>query len=1472
MIVKPDWKKFEYNFSDNPQANFEWMCYLLFCREFKKNQGIKRYINQPAIETEPVEYEGKISGFQAKFYQVNLSAKKTEIEKTINNAAEKYPNLTTLYFYSNKDWTDNSRTSSTNPEVKKTIAEQEIEEYAKSKKIEIIFRTASYFESPDFTKENSDIAYRFFEFDTNKYLKRIHNITLLEIEIPESEMYESCLYLEENNTNLNIGKKVLSKFLIEQLRSKDIKDFPDIFLKGVSGQGKSTEMKMAYIELVRLCSKTEYLSKFQLWPMPYFYELKNYREGCIKIGKEECPILFLDGLDEIPSSKIIPLEKELLNLKSQNPTVRFIISGRYASFPFGDINHVDIELKAYIDSDLRDLIYRYKGTYLESFVTIPFYRKILSSNSFIRKTYKEVIDKLIISKLKGEKDKSDRSNDISCPKNGLNLDEIIQILADLSYKLFKSERRVFNKAELSSCFNNDDYVYFVQNSCIVDYKTENDITFFSNIYFEYFLAKYYEKKSWRTIKQDFFISTGTVKVQYINILTILLNIIDSKTKLYQEITEFLNQKTSAYVLLTDYLRLEESKRFVFYKKIIEEYNNDDKIIRYGVLGESNTLLKNIYSLSDSLHILLPEKFYNDAVKNHCDTIQDFLKKPMIENIISFENSVILLGVYRKFWNKNQEGYLKKIAFPLIHFFVTDNFAKKMRGLLSEDIVFRWYEDYNWTENWGEKDWIAFVRKITGKETPNLYNFESETDFKLMLKLFVHFHKNKCIEKLIVPLTEHCLKSKKIDVGSSVSVPQELDDEFKIPVLHFDNDIYYFTEKIKEHEISLIDLLNILNSCASYYIGKNLPYQIDKLYEEISRQFKERIGNLTDKETKSFYQLLKTYIDNKSGIYLLYFCDCITLLNDDQKIKVFGFIEKDLQNNNSWQTLWTFEETLVKLLDVNNFEKAKQLFEKLKVYDSLYKGCLAEIHNNKELHGHILFEFACSEYNSLFSEQIQKKEKHNNILSQFAIEKEKMFENEFYVITSKKKLREEVRKIIDYLGNKNLFSENLFQLKTSSIQDRIKYDYDEKYSIPPVFSDFAIHYLSIFTGDNGSLDTDRTFQDIDGCFSDEKIFWRYFFWRYIDYYGEKETCELLKLHPELTEKIKESMQQDVASLIEKENIDSYDGARNKPWVEPFIYYVIKLYSNKLPEWFDKDKIVNFIVYPELEINNKYILNSIENNISHSYNKIFKWVQVVSGISESVLIEKSISFFPELKSDFSKSQLISVFSEKLKYESDYERQMIDIIINETCKELKKDPKEHTFLNNVVLSSFWGETKENLIDRFNINISEICVKYNPEDFNHCRRNFLEYICRIATKEQKGHIIASLKSRIDNDNIKTFLVKLGYQKAIIKCINEFLKGAKLNPSLLANADIPDKSIFLLIKFCQLYKYCLEQDSERRRRLSEFAQKGIIRTSTKCNFWIVKIILGHIIKKLRRKHLYFGNVEMFLNDLEQRLYGGYKE
>ena len=67
-------------------------------------RNIFRFKNQSAIETNPIESEKKVIGWQAKFYDVPLSRKKEDLLSSIKKAKDDYPKITNLIFYTNQEW------------------------------------------------------------------------------------------------------------------------------------------------------------------------------------------------------------------------------------------------------------------------------------------------------------------------------------------------------------------------------------------------------------------------------------------------------------------------------------------------------------------------------------------------------------------------------------------------------------------------------------------------------------------------------------------------------------------------------------------------------------------------------------------------------------------------------------------------------------------------------------------------------------------------------------------------------------------------------------------------------------------------------------------------------------------------------------------------------------------------------------------------------------------------------------------------------------------------------------------------------------------------------------------------------------------------------------------------------------------------------------------------------------------------
>lgn len=153
-MIKPNWDIFKAKFSENSQNNFEWLSYLLFCKEFNLEYGIFRYKNQSAIETNPIKVnDDEVVAWQAKFYETPLSNHKKELEDTLNKLKRDYPSVNKLYVYSNQEWGQNKGQM---PQGLK-----EIEKLAKTLEISLEWKLASFFESEFVTVKNDNLAKHF---------------------------------------------------------------------------------------------------------------------------------------------------------------------------------------------------------------------------------------------------------------------------------------------------------------------------------------------------------------------------------------------------------------------------------------------------------------------------------------------------------------------------------------------------------------------------------------------------------------------------------------------------------------------------------------------------------------------------------------------------------------------------------------------------------------------------------------------------------------------------------------------------------------------------------------------------------------------------------------------------------------------------------------------------------------------------------------------------------------------------------------------------------------------------------------------------------------------------------------------------------------------------------------------------------------------------------------------------------------
>jgi hypothetical protein len=298
-MIKPNWNTFKVKFNENPQHYFEWFCYLLFCKEFEKQSGIFRYVNQAGMETNPVKYGDGYTAWEAKFYyEDKLVNHKAEFIKKLETAKLKNPEITKMYFYTPIDWTESSK-----PTSSKTIQQEDIENCAKKLNIEVVWKGASFFESPFVSIQNEIISKHFFSLDNDVF------------DYIKEQQAHSENILSEIQKVINFKNQV-----IEINRDKDLERLSNdservSILSGVGGVGKTAIIKKLYEQL-----KGEI--PFYIFKATEF-ELKNisdlFRETSFKD--------FIEAhKDENDKIIVVDAAERLLDLKNTDPFKEFISS------------------------------------------------------------------------------------------------------------------------------------------------------------------------------------------------------------------------------------------------------------------------------------------------------------------------------------------------------------------------------------------------------------------------------------------------------------------------------------------------------------------------------------------------------------------------------------------------------------------------------------------------------------------------------------------------------------------------------------------------------------------------------------------------------------------------------------------------------------------------------------------------------------------------------------------------------------------------------------------------------------------------------------------------------------------------------------------------------------------------------------------------------------------------------------------
>ncbi len=346
-MIKADWNIFKMKFSENPQDNFEWFCYSLFCKEFNKPHGVFRYKNQSAVETSTIQKSKDVIGWQAKFYNTTLSNHKTDLLNTIEGAKRNYSNITKLLFYTNQEWVQSKG--------KKPQGLIDVEKKAKKLGIKLEWRCASFFESEFVSIQNELIAKHFFSLD-----KSIFNLIDEQQKHTENILNEIQTHIDFNGKTIEIKRNDVLKKLKDE--SSQV-----LVLSGVGGVGKTALIKNLYGQLKTgvpfyIFKATE----FELRNIGDFFKNFDFQEFIRTHKEEKNKIIVIDSAEKLLDLKNPdPFKEFLTTLVENNWKIIFTTRDNYLedlNYQFFEIYKIvplNINLQNLEQSELDSISYTY---------------------------------------------------------------------------------------------------------------------------------------------------------------------------------------------------------------------------------------------------------------------------------------------------------------------------------------------------------------------------------------------------------------------------------------------------------------------------------------------------------------------------------------------------------------------------------------------------------------------------------------------------------------------------------------------------------------------------------------------------------------------------------------------------------------------------------------------------------------------------------------------------------------------------------------------------------------------------------------------------------------------------------------------------------------------------------------------------------------------------------------------------------
>lgn len=644
-MIKPSWGIFKAKFSENPQDNFEWFCYLLFCREFNKPLGVPGYKNHRHIEHHPIEVNGETIGWQSKFYDTTLTAHKAEIISLIEGVKNDYPNITKIIIYSNQNWTQGKKQNDPQQKV-------DIDSKARELSIQIDWNhLANFFESEFVSIKSEAIAKHFFSLDKSIF------------DLIESQQSHSENILNEIQTNIIFNRqdiKVDRNNVLEKIRTCQEKV---LILSGAGGVGKTAVIKDFHEDVKdRVPLYIFKATEFELRSISEFFagfSLQGFLDEHKSVSDK---IIVIDSAEKLLDLKNTAPFKEFLSvIIKENWKVIFTTRDNYLE----DLNYQFFEIYriAPLNINIQNL-------------EIQELNKLSDSNSFSLPTDEKLLDLI---------------------KNPFYLNEYLKFYKEgeqINYTDFKDKlwNKIIIKAKPSreQCFlkvallRANDGQFFINPDCeseildnelkkdgIIGYESPHGYFITHDIYEEWALEKSIEFEFKKRINnKTFFTNLGSslsLRRAFRKWISEKLLLQDSDIKTFIEeaikdpdIESFWKDEILVSVLLSDF----SSVFFDFFKN--ELLNAPEKVVKYDISSKVVRSISVDYKYEQSL---LHRIFF--LLRIACKELDDdFFKQSGVKNLNIFSLKYVLTRPKGRGWENLIKFIFEnfdKVGLPNIHF-------------------------------------------------------------------------------------------------------------------------------------------------------------------------------------------------------------------------------------------------------------------------------------------------------------------------------------------------------------------------------------------------------------------------------------------------------------------------------------------------------------------------------------------------------------------------------------------------------------------------------------------------------------------------------------------------------------------------------------------------------------------------------------------------------------------------------------